>query len=583
MSLEISSDLEYGRSGSDKLQPVSIQRHLDTYSQALFNSLLPRTLSNWLDGPSDPPQSDSLSSSFPRIEGALARSPLAYARFPALTWVLIFFTFLANLLLVHHSWYASDSDTFTFIGCTATFWLKDAGCGLDGKVCAPFDNSSLAFRCPSRCASVTLLNPRTIGDRSINYQPLVVGSGPYRADSFICQAAIHAGFVSNRHGGCGVVRMVGESDEFVGEKANGIQSLPFDASFPSAFEFEELPNDSTCNDRWDLILAFNLFVTFFFGIVLRPKPAIFYCILVWVGYWTNVFATDPNESPPNVSEAMSNFLPYLFVCWSFWRVAWKRVMKTFETHSMSFESALYYLPAWWLGALVNLTAGWVPIDRLMVHDVQQKPGGVAAVIVLGIFVCCLVFIQVRSLRRSGQLKSLVKGYTVVMGILFCLSIIPGYTLRLHHYLTAIFFTPLTAVPTRLSAIIQAFLLGLLQNGLARWSFASILEQASSLIGDGALGSPVPNFLPNLTSWAPIPEDLRANFDSFALLLDDVLRYVGPNTWIEVPQTWAPGSNHYLRLAFASSQTSGVYGDFSKPATFVVPSNSSLGLVLQQAA
>ena len=84
----------------------------------------------------------------------------------------------------------------SFVGCTSTYWLEDDGCGIDGSECAPFTNSSFDFRCPAQCNSVILENPRTIGDITVDFVPLLVGGGDvnktYRGDSFICAAAVQA-------------------------------------------------------------------------------------------------------------------------------------------------------------------------------------------------------------------------------------------------------------------------------------------------------------------------------------------------------------------------------------------------------
>jgi hypothetical protein len=72
-----------------------------------------------------------------------------------------------------------------------------------------------------------VLNPRFVGPQEVIYETLVVG-GPtsnanagfddasgfvYRADSFICSAAIHAGVISDSQGGCGVVSLIGQQSD----------------------------------------------------------------------------------------------------------------------------------------------------------------------------------------------------------------------------------------------------------------------------------------------------------------------------------------------------------------------------------
>ena len=108
--------------------------------------------------------------------------------------VLVAAYIIALSFLTRAQYYLIPSDAW--IGCTSTYWLANDGCGLDGDSCAPFDNSSLDFRCPAQCTSVVLANPRTIGNISVDNVPLIVGGGDtnktYRGDSFICSAAVQA-------------------------------------------------------------------------------------------------------------------------------------------------------------------------------------------------------------------------------------------------------------------------------------------------------------------------------------------------------------------------------------------------------
>jgi hypothetical protein len=65
-------------------------------------------------------------------------------------------------------------------------------------------------------------------------------------------------------------------------------------------------------------------------------------------------------------------------------------------------------------------------------------------------------------------------------VLVVLASLPGLTLRLHHYIIALMLLPSTAFPTRLSAIYQAFLLGLFINGGAAFEWDSILQTADEV-------------------------------------------------------------------------------------------------------
>lgn len=44
---------------------------------------------------------------------------------------------------------------------------------------------------------------------------------------------------------------------------------------------------------------------------------------------------------------------------------------------------------------------WIPVDRLTPHDIQQRPGGLVAVIILSLLVAALVINQLRIFRKAG--------------------------------------------------------------------------------------------------------------------------------------------------------------------------------------
>lgn len=128
------------------------------------------------------------------LEPALIR---ATRRFTA-NWALLLFGaiyIVALVLLTRSQFYLTPEDSF--ISCTSTYWLANDGCGLNGQDCIPNDGTNtFDFRCPAQCKDVILLNNRTVGDTQLFRVPLIVGGGDsnktYRADSFICAAAVHA-------------------------------------------------------------------------------------------------------------------------------------------------------------------------------------------------------------------------------------------------------------------------------------------------------------------------------------------------------------------------------------------------------
>ncbi|KAL4242208.1 Cysteine-rich secretory LCCL domain-containing protein [Abortiporus biennis] len=464
----------------------------------------------------------------------------------------------------------------SFIGCTATYWAQNDGCGLDGAACAPFDNSTFDFRCPAQCKSVVLQNPRTVGDEQVDLVPLLVGGGDpdgvYRGDSFICAAAVQAGLISDSKGGCASLQLVGNFTNYLPLTANGLTSIGFPSTFPLSFQFLSSTSLSHCEDLRNPALAFNILITVLLFLVLRPKPIVTYWCLVCIGFWHVTLFSQPRASPPPLDEAFGSFLPALFVAYAFWRLAFRFTMPAFRNAPI--EATVWYLATYWTGVLTNITMDKIPIDRLVASDIKSRRGAVTALVIIVIVVVVLALNQVRVIRKTGWLPHYFFWYATGGLIILVISQLPGLEFRLHHYILAMVLIPGTGFPTRPSAVYQGFLLGMFLNGIAAFGFDSILQTSADLQRDGTAGSALPSFVTNSSTynasiplqnqtifWNPLP-DPSEGFDSFALLVDDVERYVGTalNFSLAVLEVGIP---HFFRLAFVSNGNS---GDFTMPAT-----------------
>lgn len=463
----------------------------------------------------------------------------------------------------------------SFIDCTSTYWAADAGCGLNGSECGPFDNSTFDFRCPAQCSSVILQNPRTVGNVQVDYVPLIVGGGDeqrtYRGDSFICAAAVQAGMFNDNEGGCATLDLVGNFTDFLPFDAHGLASIGFPSTFPLSFRFRPSATLKSCTDLRNPALAFNILVTALIFLVLRPEPIVAFWCLVCIGFWHVTLFSQPRANPPPIDDAFGSFLPALFVAYAFWRVAWRFTLPAFRKAPI--EASVWYLASFWPGVLTNITADKIPIDRLVASDISARPGALTALIIIVVIVLLIVINQARVIRKTGWLPYYLGWYIVGALVIVVLSQLPGLQFRLHHYVMAIALMPGTAFPTRLSAIYQGFLLGLFLNGIAAFGFDSILQTAADLRRDAPMGSALPSFATNSTNfnasipwanqtifWEPITD--TTDWDGFALLVDDVERYVGTalNYSLSALQENIP---HFFRLAYTSD---GSPGDFTMPAT-----------------
>ncbi|KAF7310791.1 LCCL domain-containing protein [Mycena chlorophos] len=452
-----------------------------------------------------------------------------------------------------------DTPPQDFISCTSTFWLAENGCGLDGSGCAPFNGSSLDFRCPAGCSGVILENPRTVGDDETAFVPLIVGGGDsnrtYRGDSFICAAAIQAGLVTNRRGGCGTLDLTGNFTDFLPFEAHGLSSIGFPTVFPLSFRFRDETSLRHCEDLRDDALIFNAFVTAFL-FLLRLKPIVLFWCLVCIGYWHIVLFSQPQGPPPPLDVAFGTFLPALFICYAFWRLAYRFCLPAFRKAPI--EAMVLYLLPYWVGILAGQTTDRLPLERLTSSDLHKRSGAVATLVVIVLIIGAVAINQLRVFRKDR-----------LAALLPCL--LPTLNLRIHHYFLAIVLMPGTALPTRVSALAQGYLLGLFLNGAAAYGLASILQTNADLVQDATLGTDLATFITNSTnfngsipfanqtiSWNPPPP----GWDGFALLVDDVERYLGSALNFSLA-AFNPSIPHFIRLALTAD---GSTGDFTHAAS-----------------
>ena len=453
---------------------------------------------------------------------------------------------------------------------------------MDGNGCRPFANSSFAFRCPGNCLSERVLNPYAVGAQELIYQPLVVGgpaddgmgiaSNPiYRGDSFLCSAAIHAGVVTNKDGGCAVVRLIGQQSNYPSTDRNGIRSVAFDSTFPLSYTF--LPGTgSECKDlRWPLLAVSVTFTSLLS--LFTASPSVFFGSN-FVGIFFHVgLGSDPPGSGDYytiISILLGCFLPAAFIAFVLYRYC---IRRSLDGLTAQIEKTVLWLGACWVGALTNYTFDFIPIQRLTPHDLDQQPGAKAALAIIVLVVFAIILGQIWYLRLEGRLPRYLALY-VGMGV--CLGLaaaIPGLQLRIHHYILGILLLPGTAIQTRPSLLYQGLLVGFFINGVARWGFDSILQTPAALLGDGVTSSPLPTVAAaNVTanaisfSWAsPATLDVansNGSYDGVSVLVNDVERYEGYADYDPQSFNWTrPAASpypYYFRFAFLQGASASDY-------------------------
>ena len=276
-------------------------------------------------------------------------------------------------------------------------------------------------------------------------------------------------------GGCGRIQLIANYTNYIPTSGHGFNSIGFPSTFPIAFRLSPPSNSSYCADNRLEAIAMDVIVTSSLFLLFRPKPIILFWCLFTIGYWHIVIFSQPHRIPPSMSDAFGDFLPGLFIAYGIWRVAFRFVLPGFM--KMPLEATVWYIGPFWVGVLANVTLGKIPINRLLVSDVTKRPGAMAALMAIIAVILVIAINQLRVIRKTGWLPHYVGWYFAGGLVLVVLALLPGLTLRLHHYIIALILLPATAFPTRLSAVYQGFLLGLCVNGGAAFGWDPILQTA----------------------------------------------------------------------------------------------------------
>ncbi|KAI9841140.1 MAG: hypothetical protein M1837_000984 [Sclerophora amabilis] len=541
----------------------------------------------WIKGPR-PPKIQKIHPFFPHIQTAPIRylDQILPKKKHKITLLLAFYFcwLLIFVSVLHHSAFSGQIEGYGLpsqISCGASYWSSGNGCGLNGNDCRPFNDTTFAFRCAANCRGTHVLNPHAVGTQEIVYRPLVIG-GPsddgsgmaseptYRGDSFLCGAAIHAGVVTNKDGGCGVVKITGESQNYTSTNRNRIQSVAFDSTFPLSFTFLT-GLSSECKDlRWPL-LAVSIVFTSLLSLFTMSPAVFFVSIFVGIFFQVGLSSDPPSLSSYNavVSILLGRFLPAAFVAFVLYRYF---IRKTLEGLNAQVEKTILWLGGCWVGALTNYTFDFIPIQRLTPHDINQQPGAKAALVIIVVCLLAIVVGQIWYFRLEGRLPKYLSLYIFFCVVLGLLVAIPNLNLRIHHYILAILLIPGTSMQTRPSLLYQGILVGFFINGIARWGFDSILQTPAALLGDAQLNSPLPIIsAPAVTTnnitfnWEQptIASNENGTFDGISVLVNDVERYRGFQGYDPNEFTWQRPDGgddlpFYFRFAYMQGSLSGDY-------------------------
>ncbi|MCJ1314319.1 hypothetical protein MMC25_008000 [Agyrium rufum] len=577
-----------------------------------------RSVAKWSKGP-DPPQIQKITPFFPAIQEApvkLLDRVCPKRRHKAVALMVFLGAWLLTLCLMLGK--SARSGALQGYGqphsiwCGYSLWSEGNGCGLNGNQCRPFEGSHFPFRCSADCLQTMRLEPYAVGDQEIQWRGLVIGGGQpehfssltsnitmddtsssshvsspvlpvYRADSFICHAAIHAGVISNDKGGCGVLALTGQQPSFPASKRNGVQSISFAASFPKSFAFLDLLSAEcgVVDMHWPLLAVTVIFTTTL-SLFTSSVAVFFPTLFVFLFFHVALVSDPPNifSYPALFSVALERFLPAAFVAYPIYRFCAHPQLAGLTAH---IEKTILYLSGAWLGALNNYTFDRIPIQRLTPHDLAQ-PGAKLALSLIVLAVAFIALTQAFVLQREGLFRRYITLYGLIGLTLLIGVAIPNLNLRIHHYILALLLLPGTRTQTRPALFYQGLLLGLFVDGVARWGFASILETGAALYSGGPTDTRLPSNVSVpldvsrqrvLFGWEEPPE----GYDGLSVLVDDVERFrwyegegtrrweLGRDQWrVGLPPSGGDGMDRglegdgkrYLRFAWMQGSQSADY-------------------------
>ncbi|RLV95956.1 Uncharacterized protein JA1_000590 [Spathaspora sp. JA1] len=459
------------------------------------------------------------------------------------------------------------------LSCTSSsvFWKgKNGACGLDGEFCPEFSSEEVVFRCPALCDRAWTYSLLPIGDQRIKHRGYFIGGGrvnepdsdqltnPYRADSYPCGSAVHAGIISPFFGGCARVSYKSQEQAFFKSEPGyyGVDdSIEFGSFFKFSFYFKRLMSgvvDGSFQHCYDPRL-YILVMNFIMGlpVVYLASGAVTYWTISTVGFWTHCLATDPPVTvDPNdpetlsylISVSLERFLPTCFILYVLWHFSVKRTLSTTESKPSPLTRVLLWYPLFWIGLLNNMTFDRLPVDRLTWSDLQEQSGSILA---LAFIVSCIslgTVIQAYKIWLSGRFKKYLLIYSMFIFGLLVLAQLPGLSLRIHHYILAMVLIPGCSTRGRTAYMFQGILLGLFLSGAARWGLAAIAETVISLKRDDPRGTLIPpeflgfNNVTGVLNWkSSIPDEFNSpsnlyeKFSSVSLLVNDIEQYVGNQT------------------------------------------------------
>ncbi|OQS07149.1 hypothetical protein THRCLA_00842 [Thraustotheca clavata] len=423
------------------------------------------------------------------------------------------------ILLFYFSYYAAkvNGQAPEMMSCRYFGYWTGPNCGLNGIDCMPFETDWFAFRCPKGCLS----------DQSSSLT--IIGSGPYRGDSRICKAAIHAGAISSS-GGCGLMKYNGSRMSFVGSTQHGVTSITFNSWFPKTMAFyTDVVSISHCTDLSWYILAIGALTCM--GLAWFPKISplvLIHYMCVWGYVYVNLIASPTSFDYPSIGLNLFTNIAFIIVaihCWYIWVI--KHTFNNYSTYSRKERfihwSLVYVIP---FHLMLHLTQfGYIPWLNVDVGGYTTNNNvNVWTYIVfalVGLLALVLAGFLLYQLYKQKALPWLLLGYIVLaiyMAIVY--AMFSNTLLHLHHVQIGLLLLPATRFPSRTAMFVQAIGLGLFIQGYAAWGWPTFLDVLPASYYIDSLDTP-PRIVNVTSTTANLTWDALSEVYGYALMLNGV--------------------------------------------------------------
>jgi hypothetical protein len=360
--------------------------------------------------------------------------------------------------------------TASKISCQASIMTK--GCGFNAQNCEPF-SKEFVVKCPSKCAMKRAWTPIFVGKQGVQYTSFVVGDQFYRGDSWICQAALHQGIITDDQGGCVMVEMSPSRGEtFPSSTKNGITSFEFNATYPGVVRLRKPASSFACGDMTipaQVVFGLMLCILPLFG---PSKLHLYNAMSLWVFAFWGFLSADVSNAVTDISEMMSAFIPYLAVNYSLYKLFFEDFLP--DPSQYPVEMTVLFFGGLWLGLYLDFLFEMLPPLPPMSFDQNmfRNSGGATVLIAVLVFIAVLAIYYLYMQRKQHQLLNIVVSYGSGFPLYFLFRSYFQLVFHLHHYISALLLLPPVMIKNRFSLFLVPVLFGWYAQGVIKWGFDS---------------------------------------------------------------------------------------------------------------